>query len=129
MLEDDSAVAETFELYGPRNYSLAEIAELVDSEIIKKRRRVNVPRLLLKPTVEVLSRLIWYIHTSGDQIERQFIDQEIDPNAKTFKDLGIEPSDISAWTYTYLVRSPPNCVDRAILPTSCIQLFELSLTF
>ena len=107
MLENESTVAEIFELYGPRNYSLAEVAELVDREIIKKRRRINVPRLLLKPTAEVMSRLVWYIEMCGDEIERQFIDQEIDPNAKTFKDLGIEPTDISAWTYTYLVSSLP----------------------
>ena len=121
MLEDESTVAQTFELYGPQNYSLGEIAELVDREVIKKRRRLNVPRFVLKPTVEVLSRLIWYVETSGDQIERQFIDQEIDPDAKTFKDLGIEPSDISAWTYSYLVRIPLDCVRCAALATFHIR--------
>ena len=108
MLEDDTTVGQTFELYGPREYALADIAAIVDREIIKKRRRINVPRFLLKPAAEVASRLIWYIEMCGDEIERQFIDQEIDPKAKTFKDLGIKPSDIGEWTYTYLVSCVPS---------------------
>ena len=103
MLEDDTTTGETFELYGPKEHSLADIAELVDREIMKTRRHVNVPRFLLKPAVEMMSRLIWFVEMCGDSVERQYIDQVIDPSAKTFKDLGIEPTDINNWTYTYLV--------------------------
>ena len=41
---DDTTAGETFELYGPTNYSMSEIAELVDREIIKKRRHINIPK-------------------------------------------------------------------------------------
>ena len=103
MLEDDSTASETFELYGPTNYSMAEIAELVDKEIYKHRRHINVPKRLLKPIAKYLNQLIWWKTTSADEVEREFIDQKIDPKAKTFKDLGIEPADIRNYTFHYLV--------------------------
>lgn len=103
MAEDDSTASETYELYGPKNYSLAEIAALVDKEIFKKRRHVNIPKVIMKPMAELLNKLIWWTTTSADQIEREFIDQAIDPSAKTFRDLGIEPADIAKFTFHYLV--------------------------
>ncbi|KAH0544006.1 NADH-ubiquinone oxidoreductase 40 kDa subunit [Glutinoglossum americanum] len=102
MLLDDSTASETFELYGPKNYSMAEIAELVDKEIIKHRRHVNVPKRILIPVARVLNKLLWWPTMSADEVEREFIDQKVDPSAKTFKDLGIEPAEISNLTYQYL---------------------------
>lgn len=103
MLHDDSTVGQTFELYGPKNYSTAEIAELVDREIHKKRYRVNVPKVLLKPLAYYLNKFLWFHTMSADEVEREFIDQEIDPTAKTFKDLGMnELDDLADHTYHYL---------------------------
>ena len=103
MLQDDSTASQTYELYGPKNYSTAEIAELVDREIVKQRRHINVPKRLLKPIANVLNKALWWHTISPDEIERQFIDQKIDPKAKTFKDLGIEPAELSSLTFHYLV--------------------------
>lgn len=103
MAEDDNTASQTYELYGPKNYSMAEIAKLADKEIFKKRRHVNVPKVILKPVAKLLNRLIYWKTTSADEIEREFIDQAIDPDAKTFKDLGIEPADISSFMFHYLV--------------------------
>jgi NADH dehydrogenase (ubiquinone) 1 alpha subcomplex subunit 9 len=105
MLNDDTTASQTFELYGPKNYSTAEIAQLVDREIIKKRRHLNIPKMALKPAADVLNRLLWWHTMSGDEVEREFIDQVIDPSAKTFKDLGIEPAELSSLTFHYLVSS------------------------
>jgi NADH dehydrogenase (ubiquinone) 1 alpha subcomplex subunit 9 len=102
MLYDDSTAAQTYELYGPTNYSMAEIAELVDREIIKHRRHMNIPKSILKPTQELMNKLLWWPTGSGDEVERQFLDQVIDPKAKTFKDLGIEPGEIKDWLFLYL---------------------------
>ena len=102
MLWDDNTASQTYELYGPKEYSTAEIAELVDREIFKKRRHINLPKAVLKPVAELLNRLLWWEVLSPDVVEREFIDQTIDPTAKTFKDLGIEPGDISQFTYHYL---------------------------
>lgn len=105
MLYDDSTAGQTYELNGPKEYSMGEIAEMVDREIFKKRRHVNVPRAVLKPAAGLLNRLLWWPTMSADEIEREFHDQQYDETAKGFKDLGIEPGDISKFTYHYLVRS------------------------
>ena len=104
MLSDDSTTADTYELYGPEEYTMAQIAELVDKEIIKHRRHINVPKRILQPIATVLNRALWWHTISPDEIEREFIDQKIDPDAKTFSDLGIEPSHIRDHTFEILVR-------------------------
>lgn len=107
MLYDDNTASQTYELYGPKNYSTAEIAELVDREIFKKRRHINVPKAVLKPVAGLLNRLLWWPIMSADEVEREFHDQVIDETAKTFKDLGITPAEISDYTYHYLVSARP----------------------
>jgi NADH dehydrogenase (ubiquinone) 1 alpha subcomplex subunit 9 len=102
MLYDDSTVGQTYELYGPKEYRLAEIAAMVDKEIYKKRRHVNVPKSILKPVAGLINKLLYWQTLSADVVEREFLDQRIDPEAKTFKDLGIEPGDIANFTYHYL---------------------------
>lgn len=106
MLDDDNTASQTYELYGPTNYSTAEIAELVDKEIIKHRRHFNVPKRFMQPISQVLNRTVWWMQTSADQVEREFIDQKIDETAKTFADLHIEPAELTGLTYEYLVRRP-----------------------
>lgn len=103
MLFDDSTASQTYELYGPKTYSTAEISEMVDREIYKRRRHVNIPKKILKPIAGLMNKALWWPIMSADEIEREFHDQVIDPNAKTFKDLGIEPADIADFTYHYLV--------------------------
>ena len=103
MLEDDNTASETFELYGPTNYSMAEIAELVDREIFKKRRHINVPKPIMKPIANLLNSALWWKTTSADEVEREFLDQVIDRKAKTFKDLDIEPGELKNYTFHYLV--------------------------
>ncbi|KAI1847707.1 hypothetical protein JX265_009136 [Neoarthrinium moseri] len=102
MLYDDTTAGQTYELYGPNEYSTEEIAEMVDREIFKKRRHLNVPRPLLKPVAALLNKVLWWPILSAEDIDREFIDQEIDATAKTFKDLGITPGDIKDFTYHYL---------------------------
>jgi len=102
MLYDDTTASQTYELYGPKNYSTAEIAELVDREIYKKRRHINVPKAILKPVAGLLNKALWWPIMSADEVEREFHDQVIDRTAKTFKDLGITPAEIADFTYHYL---------------------------
>ncbi|CEI40126.1 unnamed protein product [Fusarium venenatum] len=99
---DDTTAGQTFELYGPKKYSMEEISVMVDKEIYKQRRHVNVPKAILKPVAELLNKVLWWHTLSADEVEREFLDQVIDPKAKTFKDLGIEPGDIINFTYHYL---------------------------
>ncbi|VUC34558.1 unnamed protein product [Clonostachys rosea] len=102
MLYDDSTAGQTFELYGPKKYSMGEIAAMVDKEIYKQRRHINVPKAVLKPIAKLLNQFLYFRTITADEVEREFLDQQIDPEAKTFKDLGIEPGDIANFTYHYL---------------------------
>lgn len=102
MIQDDNTASQTYELYGPTQYSMAEIHDIVAKEILKRSPVVNVPAMLRKPLAAVMSKAIWWTETTPDTIEREFIDQEIDPTARTFRDLGIEPSELKACTYEYL---------------------------
>uniref|UniRef100_A0A8H7K6P1 NmrA-like domain-containing protein n=1 Tax=Bionectria ochroleuca TaxID=29856 RepID=A0A8H7K6P1_BIOOC len=102
ILYDDSTAGQTFELYGPKKYSMGEIAEMVDKEIYKQRRHINVPKAILKPVAKLLNQFLYFRTITADEVEREFLDQHIDPEAKTFKDLGIEPGDIANFTYHYL---------------------------
>ncbi|EXJ60102.1 NADH-ubiquinone oxidoreductase 40 kDa subunit, mitochondrial [Cladophialophora yegresii CBS 114405] len=99
---DDTTAGETFELYGPTNYSMREIAELVDKEILKERRHINVPKALLKPILYYLNKVIWWPIITADQLEQESLDQTIEKGAKTFKDLDMEPADLRDLTYHYL---------------------------
>lgn len=103
MLYDDNTAAQTFELYGPKQYSTAQIAELVDREIFSQRRHINVPRSVLEPAAKLLNQVLWWPWMSAEQIQMEHVDQVIDYKAKTFKDLGIDPGDISKFTYHYVV--------------------------
>ncbi|KAK7745982.1 Protein-lysine N-methyltransferase efm5 [Cytospora paraplurivora] len=102
MLYDDTTAGQTFELYGPKNYSTAEICELVDREIFSKRRHINVPRSILEPVAKIVNQVLWWPWISAEQVQIEHVDQVIDEKAKTFKDLGIEPGDISKFTYHYV---------------------------
>ena len=101
---DDTTAGETFELFGPINYRMADIARLVDREILHKRRHINVPKRLFKPVAYWVNKLLWW-HMPGisaDEAEQESIDQFIQKDAKTLKDLGIEPADLANLTYHYL---------------------------
>lgn len=101
---DDTTAGQTFELFGPKNYSMQEIHEMVDREIMKKRRHINIPKAAIAPVYNILNKLLWWPVGSSDEVEREHLDQFIDKSAKTFKDLDIEPGDIANFTFKYLVR-------------------------
>jgi NADH dehydrogenase (ubiquinone) 1 alpha subcomplex subunit 9 len=103
MLYDDSTASQTYELYGPTNYSMHEISDLVGREIIKKRRHINIPKAIRQPIAKYMNEYIWWPVGSADEVEREFIDQVIDKSAKTFADLGIEPVELEAMLYQYVV--------------------------
>lgn len=102
MLQDDNTASQTYELYGPTQYSYAEIHDIVAKEILKRSSVVNVPAAIRKPFATLMSKAVWWTEVTADTVDREFIDQEIDSTACTFRDLGIEPSELKACTYEYL---------------------------
>jgi len=130
MLTDDLTASQTYELFGPKNYSMAEVAALVDREIVKHRRHINVPKFIFKPVAEVMNRLLWWPVGSADEVEREFLDQIIDPEAKTFADLGIEPVTLESLTYQYLVSEAIRSITAtANLYLSCRTVAHQSMTY
>lgn len=121
MLEDDNTASETYELYGPENLSMEELAAIVDKEIFKKRRHIHMSKRILQPVSTFLNEWVWFTVTSGDQIEREFIDQAIDPSAKTFKDLGIEPANVRNLTYHYLVSDRASALQLPLMLTAILR--------
>lgn len=101
---DDTTAGETFELYGPTMYSMADVGRLVDREILHTRRHINIPKRIFKPLAFYVNRLLWW-HIPGisaDEAEQESLDQYIQKDAKTLRDLGIEPADVVNLTYHYL---------------------------
>ncbi|KAK0309208.1 Protein-lysine N-methyltransferase efm5 [Friedmanniomyces endolithicus] len=99
---DDSTVGQTYELHGPKEYNMMELKEMVDREILKTRRHINVPKAIMAPLTEIMNMVLWWPVGSRDEVEREYLDQVIDKNAKTFEDLDMEPADIANFTFKYL---------------------------
>ncbi len=93
MAYEDSTAGETYELFGPREWSKKEIADRITELILKERAHFNLPKPILKNMAKAF-QYIWWPTYCVDEIEREFINQKIDKTAKTFKDLGIQPSEL-----------------------------------
>ncbi|RPA84475.1 putative NADH-ubiquinone oxidoreductase 40 kDa subunit mitochondrial precursor [Ascobolus immersus RN42] len=102
IMYNDWTHSQTFELYGPDKFSMRDIQSLVEKEIMKERSHINIPKAILKPIANILNKAIWWPTISPDEVERQFLDQVIDPNALTFADLGIEPDAIYRYVIHYI---------------------------
>lgn len=103
MILDDDTAAQTYELYGPRQYSMEQIHDIVSKEILKRRPTVNLPAWSRKALYAALHRALWWTEATPDTVTRELLDQDIDPLAGTFQDLGIEPVEMTSCTFEYLV--------------------------
>lgn len=90
---DDSTVGKTYELYGPKEYTMAQVHDMVQEATQSELRQVNLPKQVYQ-FLSNLSQNIYWPTISPDQVERMFIDQVVDPNAHTFADLGITPAKL-----------------------------------
>ncbi|ODV81540.1 NAD(P)-binding protein [Suhomyces tanzawaensis NRRL Y-17324] len=114
---DDSTVGQTFELHGQEKLSFLEIRQMIHGitqnfsyagPLSYNFADYQIPLPLAKAVAQLKQLAYWNL-TNPDQIERHLINQTIDPNAKTFKDLGIEDMDKLAdvlFTYTKHWRHP-----------------------
>lgn len=95
---DDSTVGQTFELFGNEKYSIREIRNMIEPVTKKDYVNINLPKGLALGLAKYLPNFIW---PNTDQIEKQFINQEIDPTAKTFADLQIIPDRLEDLVFRY----------------------------
>jgi NADH dehydrogenase len=101
---DDSATAgRTYELGGPKIYSLRALMELLLDEIRRKRLLINVPFGVAAIQARLLS-LLPDAPLTPDQVEMLKYDNIVSPNALGFEALGITPTAVEAILPTYLDR-------------------------
>lgn len=98
---DDSTVGKTFELYGPKEYSMAQIHDMVRDATSREFRQINLPKKLYQAFAQATQYIYWET-LCPDQIERMFLDQVIDSSAHTFKDLGITPAELEPLVVKYV---------------------------
>lgn len=95
---DDSTVGETYELFGTEKYTIKDIRGMIEPVTKKDYVNINLPKGFALGLAKYLPNWLW---PNTDQIERQFIDQKIDPSAKTFEDLNIVPDRLQDLVFRY----------------------------
>ena len=102
-LEDPATAGRTYELGGPKIYTLRELFELLLHEIRRRRWFVNLPFELAALQAKFMSILPNPPLTS-DQVELLKRDNIVSPGALTLSSLGIAPTAVEAILPTYLDR-------------------------
>lgn len=105
-LLDDAPAGQTYELGGPKTYSMKDIMQLTLAAIGKKRLLVPVPGALLKPLAFALElQPLFAPPITRDQIELLKSDNVVGEGAKGLADLGIDtPTPVEGTIETYLYR-------------------------
>lgn len=108
---DDSTIGKTYELFGPERLSFLEIRQMIHgiTQDFTQAGPFNynfgdyqIP-LQLARLVADAKQFIYWKQTNSDQVQRHLIHQSIDPNALTFKDLGIDDLDqLADVLFTYV---------------------------
>lgn len=80
---------------------MRDISSLVDHATITKRHHINLPKPVLKTMAKALE-YVWWPVIAPDEVEREFLDQKIDPTAKTFANLGITPDELEPLVNRYV---------------------------
>jgi NADH dehydrogenase len=106
ILDDPATAGATFELGGPRIYSLRRLLEYTNEQIGRKRLLVPVPAVLLRPMAWVLE-LLPEPPLTRDQLVLLGYDNVVSEDAadiKRFADLDIAPTPLEAVVPEYLRR-------------------------
>ncbi len=103
ILADPRTRGQVFELGGPRVYSFKELMELMLAEIRRKRLLVPVPFAIARMNAWFLEKWPQPLLTR-DQVRLLERDNVVGGTARTFADLGIEPTAAEAILPTYLHR-------------------------
>ncbi|CAG8569558.1 5175_t:CDS:10 [Ambispora gerdemannii] len=121
MQSSESTMGETYEFYGTKGYTFAELYGLVTDITKKTKTRVYIPKSIALLYARLQNNLLPWATLSPDDIERMTISDKFSSDAKTFRDLGIEPGSLEATAITVLRRfryniyfdAPPDEVEAA----------------
>jgi len=93
-LNADTA-GKTFELYGPEEYHLREIVEYVFRQIRMDLRVVNIPLSWYENVGKLFELSPFPARWTADRVTREVLSEVANPEANTFADLGITPTNIN----------------------------------
>jgi uncharacterized protein YbjT (DUF2867 family) len=102
-LDDVATAGRTYELGGPKIYSLRELLDLMLGEIRRKRGFVDLPFAAAAALARLMS-LLPNPPLTPDQVELLKSDNIVAPGALGLANLGIAPTDVEAVLPTYLDR-------------------------
>ncbi|KAF9998665.1 hypothetical protein BGZ65_005854 [Modicella reniformis] len=106
MLDGANTVGETYELVGNKEYTYKELLDFIKDITNLDIGDVNVPKPIASLMAKVLNVLPWQT-LGADEIERMMIDDKL-TGAKTFEDLGVEPTLLEITGIQYLRRFRTN---------------------
>ncbi|MGC2203213.1 MAG: complex I NDUFA9 subunit family protein [Stellaceae bacterium] len=102
-LDDAATAGRTYELGGPKIYTMRELFELLLREIRRKRWFLDLPF----PIAELQAKLMSILPSpplTPDQVELLKRDNVVSPGALTLASLGLSPAPVEAILPTYLDR-------------------------
>jgi len=102
-IDDGATAGRTYELGGPKIYTLRELTELLLEEIRRKRVLLDLPFGLAALQARLLS-LLPNPPLTQDQVEMLKYDNVVASGALGFEALGIAPTAVEAVLHTYLDR-------------------------
>lgn len=103
VIDDSTTAGRTYELGGPKVYTMRELTELLLAEIHRKRLLVNLPFGLAGLQARFLS-LLPEPPLTPDQVEMLKRDNVVGAGALTLEALGITPTAVEAILPTYIDR-------------------------
>ena len=103
VIDDSTTAGRTYELGGPKVYTMRELTELLLAEIHRKRLLVNLPFGLAGLQARLLS-LLPEPPLTPDQVEMLKRDNVVGAGALTLEALGITPTAVEAILPTYIDR-------------------------
>ena len=113
-LSKPEAAGKTYELGGPRTYTMKELLQYILREIDRPRMLLSLPMIVAAPMgyiIGALSRLNPFFGPplTGDQVQMLKTDNIVSPGFSTLADLGVTNLEtVEAITPTYLWRHRPH---------------------
>ena len=105
-LESDALAGQTYELGGPKAYSFKALLELMLDQIGRRRALLPLPFAVASLQATFLE-LLPVPPLTRDQVRMLRSDNVVSSDAKSFADLGLEPTAIESIIPTYLNRYRP----------------------
>ena len=102
-IDDPATAGRTYELGGPKVYSMRALMELMLAELHRKRLLIDLPFGLASIQARLMS-LLPNAPLTADQVEMLKSDNIVGPSAMGLAELGIRPTAVEAILPTYLDR-------------------------